>query len=243
MTVLALASAKHSPGVTTAGLALAAAWSSDASAVLVEADPAGGDLAARLRLALDPGLVSLAAAGRHQAAVLNVGAHTQPLPAGGLALVGPTAPEQAAAAVAGLGVRVPEAITRSGAHAVIDCGRWYPGSPACPAWQSADLALVVGQPTVEGIEHIRARAAALTASATGPLAVLLVGDRPYRPAEVEEVLAMPVIGVIAVDPRGANAAYGGGQGAAVRRSSLVRSARTVLDRIESFTSTAVGMPA
>jgi MinD-like ATPase involved in chromosome partitioning or flagellar assembly len=243
VTVLALASVKHSPGVTTAGLALAAAWSSDTNAVLVEADPAGGDLAARLGLALDPGLVSLAAAGRHQAAVLDIGAHTQPMPAGGLVLVGPTAPEQAVAAVAGLGARVPEAITRTGTHAVIDCGRWYPGSPACPAWQSADLALVVAQPTVEGIEHIRARTVALTASAAGRLAVLLVGDRPYRPAEVEEVLALPVIGVIAIDPRGATAALSGAQAAAARRSSLVRSARTVLDRIGSFTSTAVGVPA
>ncbi len=243
MTVLALASVKHSPGVTTAGLALAAAWSSEADVVLVEADPAGGDLAARLGLALDPGVVSLAAAGRHQGAVLDIGAHTQPMPAGGAVLVGPIAPEQAAAAVGGLGVRVPEAVASSGAHTVIDCGRWYPGSSACAAWQAADLILIVAQPTVEGIEHIRARKAALTGSAPGPVAVLLVGDRPYRPAEVEEALALPVIGEIAADPRGVAATLGGAQAVAARRSSLVRSARTVLDRIEAFRCATVGVPA
>lgn len=43
MTLIALTSAKHSPGVTTAALACATAWSAYHESLLVEADPAGGD--------------------------------------------------------------------------------------------------------------------------------------------------------------------------------------------------------
>jgi MinD-like ATPase involved in chromosome partitioning or flagellar assembly len=57
MSVLALASAKGAPGVTTAAVALGAVW--PRRVLLVEGDPAGGDLAARFHLPPEPNLVSL----------------------------------------------------------------------------------------------------------------------------------------------------------------------------------------
>src|SRR5437763_930180 len=55
-----------SAGVSTLALAVAARWPQPGAALLVEADPAGGDLAARFGLRPAPGLTSAAAAGRGQ---------------------------------------------------------------------------------------------------------------------------------------------------------------------------------
>ncbi|HEV8165498.1 MAG TPA: hypothetical protein VGR74_13810, partial [Actinomycetota bacterium] len=80
MSLLALAAAKASPGVTTTAVALAATWPAERGVLLVEADPGGGDLAAWFGLAVEPGLVSLAAARRSTPP--SVQGHTQPLPGG-----------------------------------------------------------------------------------------------------------------------------------------------------------------
>ena len=64
MTVVALASVKGSPGVTTAATALAAAWPTGRQVLLVEADPFGGDLAPRYGSTVTGGLASLFAAAR-----------------------------------------------------------------------------------------------------------------------------------------------------------------------------------
>src|SRR5207244_2826784 len=50
MTAVAWCSAKGSPGVTTAVQLVAGAWPAGRPLLIVEADPAGGDLAARLGL-------------------------------------------------------------------------------------------------------------------------------------------------------------------------------------------------
>ena len=48
MTLVALASLKSSPGTTTAALALCQVWPRARRVILIEADPAGGDIAARV---------------------------------------------------------------------------------------------------------------------------------------------------------------------------------------------------
>src|SRR5918994_1059606 len=80
MAYVAFASAKASPGVTTAIAALAATWPAERDLVVAELDPAGGDLVVRFDLAAEPGLVSLAAAGRRQLDRSTFVDHTQPLP-------------------------------------------------------------------------------------------------------------------------------------------------------------------
>ena len=70
MTVVALTSAKGSPGVTTTALGLATAWPSvhpNRRVLLAEVDPAGGDIAAgylRGEAQAGRGLLALAAAAR-----------------------------------------------------------------------------------------------------------------------------------------------------------------------------------
>src|SRR5260221_13270976 len=63
MPLIAQASVKGSPGVTTTCFALAAAWPAQRRLV-IEADPAGGDLGPWLGLPPAPGLTRLAAAAR-----------------------------------------------------------------------------------------------------------------------------------------------------------------------------------
>src|SRR5690625_3247432 len=96
--LIALASAKGSPGVTTTATALAMTWQRDV--VLADLDPAGGDVALRARTpnedVLDPdvGLLSLAAAARRGLAPEEVPEHLQVIDGGTHVLAGVTRPEQ-----------------------------------------------------------------------------------------------------------------------------------------------------
>lgn len=237
MTVIAVCSIKHSPGATTLALALTTAWSSslsmdEATPVLVEADPAGGDLAARLGLGLDPGLVALAAGARHAGSGIDILASAQPLPCGGLAVLGPTNPQQADAALSTIGPRLCDGLRALGGG-VIDCGRWAAGSRAADVMRSADITLVVVRPDVPGVEHLRERLEALRVVVGQRLAVALLGERPYGIDSVREATGIPAVVTFAVDRDGAEAILGGSTARSARRSRLVRSARSILDSISS----------
>lgn len=225
MTVLAVASAKHSPGVTTAAVALASAWG---DALVVEVDPSGGDVAARARLPLDPGLTTLAASGRHADAGLDVGRHAQALPSGGAVVIAPPNPELTSNALITLGPRIARAL--AGGRAILDCGRLVPAAPSLPVATAADALVIVAEPTVGSVEHVRVRLPFLR-DVHPVVTVVLVGNRPYRPSDVEHALDVPVAGALAVDPRGVGALYAGTGG---RRSALVRSARSVLDVVQEL---------
>jgi MinD-like ATPase involved in chromosome partitioning or flagellar assembly len=96
--LVAFASAKGSPGVTTTAAALGSVWPADV--VVADMDPAGGDLALRLRAPqerpLDPerGLLSLAAAARRGLEPGEIAAHTQTTDGGLDVLTGVSSPEQ-----------------------------------------------------------------------------------------------------------------------------------------------------
>ena len=81
-------SLKGSPGVTTLSCLLAATWPDPAPVVVVEADPAGGDLAARFGLSSTMGWSSLEAAVRRGGAASPLEPHLQQLPGGLAVLVG-----------------------------------------------------------------------------------------------------------------------------------------------------------
>src|SRR5207253_3300772 len=74
---LAVVSAKASPGATTLVQALASAWPEGRRLLVAEVDGSGGSLAARLRLAPDPGLLSLATSGRRGVTVSLLNEHCQ----------------------------------------------------------------------------------------------------------------------------------------------------------------------
>src|SRR5581483_1729364 len=121
MTAIGLVSPKHAPGTTTAAVALALAAGD--GALVVEADAAGGDIAARAGLPLEPGLLTMAAAGRHGGSAASL--RPQCLPSGVDAVVAPTSPDQAAAALGAIADRLVSA-TRHRDVVCVDCGRWSP---------------------------------------------------------------------------------------------------------------------
>lgn len=238
MTLLALASAKGSPGVSTAALALAAVWPPERAVVLAEADPAGSALAPRFGLPYELGVASLAPASRHRFVAADVGDHLQRLPVGlGRphvdALVGVRAGEQGRVlgrfwdgfATAMAGAEEPDVVA--------DCGRLSPDSPALGVVTAAHLTLLVVRPDVEGVVQAQLRAGALRDAGVEPerLGVVVVGEKPYSRAAVAEALDVPVVGVLASDARMAAVLSGHPGGGPLRaaRSPLLRSARALAD--------------
>lgn len=229
MSLVALTSAKHSPGATTAAVALAATWPPPRRALVVECDPAGGDLAAHQGLALDPGLTSLAAASRHGLNPTAVAAHVQPLAVGVDAVIAPTSNDQVHGALSVLSDRLGPALANLDAiDAIADCGRLDLRSPVTTLLGRADLVLLLARPTVVGVEHARLRLQALRGLAR-QVGVVVVGDRPYAAREVAACLRCEVVGVLAQDPKGAEALITGATVHSLRRSPLLRSARSLAE--------------
>src|SRR5271155_3710750 len=124
MSLVALASVR-SCGVTTFATGLAMVWPGERQRLLVEADPAGGILAAAAGLKPEPGLVSLAAAARRHDEPGVAFEHCQALPGGIPVRARPPGPERARPALGmlwGLLGRLGEL----GAEVFVDCGRLEP---------------------------------------------------------------------------------------------------------------------
>lgn len=207
MTVVTLGSIKGSPGVTTAALALAAAWPSTRKVLLVEADPFGGDLAPRHGTTITAGLPSLFAAARRSLAPDVVWDHVDHLPGGlpvlfGLSGVqGATANEKAwpvvAAALGGLDADV-----------VVDAGRLLPNfaGGARELLEHSDVLVVVCDPTLEGIVHLRAALPSLVGEIRDRrLLVVPTASGTYGGSEIAATLGVSVGPALPDDRKAADA--------------------------------------
>jgi len=216
-----------SGGATITAVALAASWPRDA--LMVEADPSGGDVAARAGLALVPGLVSLGAAARGEGVTGEaVLAHTQNL--GGVVpvLVAPPGAGPARAALAALDEQLAGSLgTLGSGDVVIDVGRIGSADAGSPWLRAAELVVLVARPDAAGVAHLAALLE-WVAETAARVALVMIGTQPYGPAEVADALGVQVAGVLAFDPKGA-AALGSGvlAGYLAERSPLRRSARTL----------------
>lgn len=220
MTLVAVGSVKGSPGVTTACLGLGACWPGEEQPVVVECDPAGGDLLARWGLRLSPGLMSLAAAARRSGGPGLVWQHVQRLP-GGLAVVaGPAGAGQARAALEEFSaVRGPVlrwAADRAGTVVIADCGRIDPGSAVLPVVRQADVLLLLTRAGDDALSHLAVCLEEIASWCERRWVVLVGGG--YSTAEVCRVLDIEVLGRLPHDPRGAAAWCGrpGGRSAPTR---------------------------
>jgi hypothetical protein len=246
MAYVAFASAKASPGVTTTVAALAATWPPGRDLVVAELDPAGGDLGVRFDLAPEPGLVTLAAAGRRELDRSTFVGHTQPLPFVGRSgaegepevslrrvLVGPVGADQAGAALAALRGALPGVLSLLSPDVLVDCGRLDPNSAVHDVVGEADLLVVVARPVVAEVHHLAARLSALRPKA---LSLLLIGDRPYPVAEVADAVGASALGTLPVDDRAAAAlTVGRSNGARIlRRSRLLRDARALAEGLAGW---------
>ena len=252
MALIAVASAKGAPGVTTFSVALAAL--APRRAVLADLDPAGGDVVLRYPAPdgqpLDPdrGLLSLGADVRRDASA-PFPPHVQ-LVAGGLeVLVGARSPEQMTAlgpVWPNLGRTLQDAPQRD---VIADCGRVSVGSPTLPVLQAADVLVMLVRDSVEQLAHLRERLFALAPMVAGTrLCVVVVAPEKNRGTQTDTQrllasagLQVPVLGVVADDPKGAQMLAGSHAGNA-GRSTLVRSMRAVVPGIYGLLGNPAGVP-
>jgi MinD-like ATPase involved in chromosome partitioning or flagellar assembly len=260
--LITIGSAKGSPGVTTLALALTAVWP-DRSAVLVEADASGGDLALRCRhdgggeVATAPSLTSLAAATRGlvggsspSANLLND--HTQLLACGVRVVPGLLGPAQATA-IEHLWVNVAAVAAANPGPVIADVGR-ISGSVGAKAFlDRSDVAVVVCQPTLESLIHIRSLLTSLAArgghglrrSVLLPVAVARHRHAGAAAADVEVVCAEvpaldPCIPIIFDSSAVEQLQRGANPGGRLAGSRLLRSASTLGERIDALQSPASG---
>jgi hypothetical protein len=245
--IVGLVSAKGSPGTTTAALALASRWPQ--RALVLEADPFGGDIRAGLgegewppAAGLAEVVVDLRTISLDQALERRVhqpGPHAPPVLAG-LGCVGQ--------AMSVPWARLGDELGRlSGVDVVADCGRMAVADGVTPLLRACDVLVVV---TASSLRAVRAAArvapllqAELGVGADDPRVSLLViaADRPYPAAEIAAGCCLPLLGELPHDPRAA-AVWSDGlrpwHGFA--RSSLQRQADVIARRLAGIGTAAWG---
>ena len=199
--LVALCSLKGSPGTTTLALALGARWPGPEAPIVVEADPAGGDLVSRFRLAESPGLVSLAAAGRRSTDPDLLTQHSQVLPGGLRVVPAPVDGDQCRAALSALTISTQW-------NVVVDFGRIDANLTALPHIRAVDALLVLVRPRDDELARVAVKLQAIDRWTRRP-GLVLVGDG-YSAREVSNGLGVPVIGRIPRDYKGALALNGRG---------------------------------
>lgn len=196
--IVTVRSMPGSPGGTTLGVGLAAAWPNrDARRVLVEADSAGGRLGAELGVSVEPGLMSLAVTSRHQrldvSDVMGVAARV-----GDWWLVpAPPQAEHFAAAVRGVPMVV-DALTATtngdgGGLVVVDAGRLPIESGRADV--SRGVTLLVTRGDAAHLELIESRLGRLRGS-TAQTAVVVVEPTAWSAAEISEFVGAEVAAVL-----------------------------------------------
>lgn len=160
MVLVAVGSLKGAPGVTSASLALAAVW--PRPVVLLEADPAGGDLVYRCRAgdagtSVDAGgVLKLAVRLRqHGADPESVVAQAQSL-ACGVDLVQGVVRESQARGVGDLWESIAAAAAVSRVDVVADVGRLSVDSQVLPVTRSASWLVPVATASMESLIHLGA---------------------------------------------------------------------------------------
>ncbi|WP_347177109.1 hypothetical protein [Parafrankia sp. EAN1pec] len=213
-----MGSLKASPGATTLSLALADRWpTGDGEPLVVEADPAGGDLAARFGLLPGRGLVTLAAAGRRGGGQARpVEGHVHELPGGLQVIAAPAGAEQASQVLGELdggGWALLWSAARTGGRTVIvDCGRIDPRSPAGPALRAADVLLLVVRARDDELAHLAARMHVVQGWELPAWYVVVVAQPnrtpDYRVREIARVLGSRVLGPVPYDTTAAEVLAG-----------------------------------
>lgn len=252
MGVVTFLSAKGSPGVTTTALLAAALW--PRPAVLLEADPAGGDLAARLPAAdgglLDTsrGVLPLLTAARRGLDAAAVLAQTQPVVGGSRVVLGLSGPEQAAAAGAGWAAlaaavgELAEPAATIATDVLVDAGRVGAAPVHLDLLRASDCVVLLVRPDTAAVLHARDRLRLLGSALrrrdgllprTGVVVVGDPGRRPRDAASAVEVLRavgpwVDDLGRLPHDPTGAGV-FAGTPVSRPERTALVRAGRALVD--------------
>jgi hypothetical protein len=240
-------SAKGSPGVTTTALLSAALWPHPA--VLLDADPAGGDVAARVPAAdggvLDPdrGLLPLLTSARRGLTGVQVLEQTQAVAGGTRVVRGLAGPEQSLAAGQGWSA-LATAVTdlRHGevpTDALVDAGRVGAEAVHLDLLRAADAVALVVRADTASVLHARERLRVLGGALRRPdgllprCGVVVVGDLRRRDAAEAAAVLTDVgdwvedFGRLPLDAAGARV-FDGARTTRPERTALVRAGRAVV---------------
>jgi len=255
VTAVAVLAGKASPGATTVAAALTLTWPQPV--LLVDADPAGGDVVPGLlpgRVSTESGLLSWSVATRHLPALDatgSIGEHAVALSEAGDAWVLPglQSPAQAGALTGGGWSRLATAVERCtsvlGRDVIVDVGRL--GESSCwPVIAACDVVLLVVRPTARSIQGALA-AAQLLRTRLGDLdAVQLVvnGAGSYTSAQTAAALEVPLAATLPGDDRAAAALVDGAAAPVLRmtRTRLVIQVDQLAQRLCADVTTPVGVP-
>jgi MinD-like ATPase involved in chromosome partitioning or flagellar assembly len=246
VSTVAFFSAKGAPGATTAAMLVASLW--PRPALLVDADPAGGDIALRLPspegrpLDQSTGMLSLLPLARRAITGEQVLAHAQRVLGGGEVIAGLSGPEQATAAGPVWAALIDVLRDVDDRDVMIDLGRLSVGSAVLPMAARADLAVLVTRDTVSGVVAARARLRALVPALTdaqgaGPqLGLIVQGDSDREANSAASVIRgeFPRVqdyGRLAWDPVGVRM-FDGEHVGRPERSLIVRSGREIVTAVD-----------
>jgi len=233
MTIVAFASIKGAPGMTTLACLVGATWPEGRNVMVVECDPSGGDLAARFRLSSRIGWPSLISADRRSEPGTLIESHLQQLPGGLEVLVGPTGREASETDRAMVTILAAATSTSEGTWDVlVDLGRLLPGDSKAADWLDVSDVVVIGlRSDAASVIQVRERTPNLSHWADR-LALVVVGAHSHSSAELEEFTGIPVLGEIPFDPQAAAVAAGERSGARrLSRSLLCTSAVRLATRL------------
>lgn len=235
MTIIAVGSAKASPGATSLSVGLGLTWepTTGRRAVLVEADGDGGVLAARFGLAQAPSLIELSGTVRHELTIERLQSGCQLLAGQLPALVAPGCGEATTSVLGLLAGRLADGLDLlDDIDAVVDIGRIGSRSPANELIRRCDLLVLVARPQFDHLVPLVHQARRVIAHEI-PTALVCVGDRPYPPTEMAKASQLDLLGVMAHEPRVAQALGGGlPTGRRHRRLLLWRTLAELVHRIQ-----------
>lgn len=255
MIAVAVMAGKSAPGATTIAAALTLSW--PGAVLLVDADPAGGDVMPGLlpgRATTDTGLLSWLVATRHLAAMDATAAlaeHALSLPEAGDAWVLPglQGPSQTGVLASGGWTRLATSVERCrpvlNRAAIVDIGRLSDLS-GWPVIAACDVVLLVVRPTARSVQGA-AGATQLLRRRLGDLdrvRLVVSGAGPYTPDQVADALGFERadrVDQVPADPRAAAALVDGSTSTVfgLTRTRLVRAAAQLTERIAAQVATSM----
>src|SRR5256885_4147692 len=230
--LVVVGSVKDAPGVTTLAVGVVAGWPRPDHVVLLEADPDGGDLAARFGHHPDPGLMSFAAAARSGSDAGLLRQHVQRLRLDVDVVLAPPG-DATIAAVQTLAYRGVHVLRHAAGDttAVADVGRLAQGGPGLALAAMAGDVVLVAHPTLDQLTQVQARLGWLRETLGGRLWLALSGPGPYPAAEIARDLAVDVAGDLPDDGKGAGVLSGRLVGRGWQRLRLPRAAPALAWRL------------
>ncbi|MET9241287.1 hypothetical protein [Nonomuraea sp. NPDC003709] len=227
--LIVLCSGGHSPGVTTAGLALTLTWPREV--LFAECDPAGGSVLSGYLVGhqQDRGLGEWAVQLRRGADAPATLAEQVLQLEDRRILLGLASPSQVSS-VQPLWPGIAETFATIGGDVIADIGRIGGSDTPTPLLARADRILVIAQPTLRDLSALAPRLAEINHRVSPHM--LLTGDGPYGRREVARTLGVEVVGHLPHDPKAATIlTHGAGSERYLSRSLLLRAARSLATKL------------